>query len=41
MSTILLVLIYVVVGVAAQAFHGPHFLSENAEDVLGEACGEQ
>ncbi len=35
MSTILLVLIYVVVGVAAQAFHGPHFLSENAEDVLG------
>jgi amino acid transporter len=35
MSTILLVLIYVVVGVAAQAFHGPHFLSANAEDVLG------
>ncbi len=35
MSTILLVLIYVVVGVAAQAFQGPHFLSENAEDVLG------
>jgi amino acid transporter len=35
MSTVLLVLIYVVVGVAAQAFQGPHFLSENAEDVLG------
>ncbi len=35
MSTVLLVLIYVVVTVAAQAFHGPHFLSNNAEDVLG------
>lgn len=35
MSTILLVLIYVIVAASAQAFHGPHFLSENAEDVLG------
>ena len=35
MSTILLVLIYVVVAAAAQAFHGPHFLTNNSEDVLG------
>jgi amino acid transporter len=35
MSTILLVLIYVVVAAAAQAFHGPHFLTSNSEDVLG------
>lgn len=34
MSTILLVLIYVVVAVAAQAFHGPGFLTNNADDVL-------
>jgi amino acid transporter len=35
LSTILLVLIYVVVAASAQAFHGPGFLSENSEDVLG------
>lgn len=40
MSTILLVLIYVVVGVAAQAYHGPGFLSNNAEDVLGALGGK-
>jgi amino acid transporter len=34
MSTILLVLIYVVVSTAAQAFHGPAFLAENESDVL-------
>lgn len=34
MSTILLLGIYVVVAVAAQAFHGPNFLSNNADDVL-------
>ncbi|HVC07124.1 MAG TPA: APC family permease [Solirubrobacterales bacterium] len=39
MSTILLVLIYVVVAVAAQAFHGPHFLSNNSEDILGALGG--
>jgi amino acid transporter len=35
MSTILLVLIYVVVAAAAQAFQGPHFLTNNSSDVLG------
>ncbi|HEY5287639.1 MAG TPA: APC family permease [Solirubrobacteraceae bacterium] len=34
MSTILLVLIYVIVSAAGQAFHGPSFLSSNSEDVL-------
>ncbi len=34
MSTILLVLIYVIVSAAGQAFHGPGFLSTNSEDVL-------
>jgi amino acid transporter len=34
MSTILLLLIYVVVSTAAQAFHGTKFLSENESDVL-------
>jgi len=34
MSTILLVLIYVIVSAAGQAFHGPGFLSSNNEDVL-------
>ncbi len=34
MSTVLLVLIYVVVATAAQAYHGPDFLIANAEDVL-------
>jgi len=34
MSTILLLLIYVVVSAAAQAFHGPGFLENNSEDVL-------
>ncbi len=34
MSTILLVLIYVIVSAAGQAFHGPGFLSSNSEDVL-------
>jgi amino acid transporter len=40
MSTILLVLIYVVVAASAQAFHGPHFLTENSEDVLGALGGK-
>ncbi|HTA13908.1 MAG TPA: APC family permease [Solirubrobacteraceae bacterium] len=34
MSTILLVLIYVIVSAAGQAYHGPGFLSNNSEDVL-------
>jgi amino acid transporter len=34
MSTVLLVLIYVVVATAAQAFHGPGFLANNSDDVL-------
>jgi amino acid transporter len=34
MSTILLVLIYVIVSAAGQSFHGPGFLSNNSEDVL-------
>jgi amino acid transporter len=34
MSTILLVLIYVIVSAAGQAFHGPGFLNTNSEDVL-------
>lgn len=33
-STLLLVAIYVVVAVAAQAFHGPGFLAHNSDDVL-------
>ncbi len=33
-STILLVLIYVIVSVSAQAFHGTSFLAANEEDVL-------
>ncbi|MGH2974783.1 MAG: hypothetical protein ACRDLL_07955 [Solirubrobacterales bacterium] len=40
MSTILLVLIYVVVAVAAQAFAGPQNLIENADDVLSALGGE-
>jgi amino acid transporter len=39
MSTILLVLIYVVVAASAQAFQGPHFLTANSEDVLGALGG--
>ena len=34
MSTVLLVLIYVVVATAAQAFAGPTFLINNADDVI-------
>jgi amino acid transporter len=34
MSTILLVMIYVVVAIAAQAYAGPQFLIHNADDVL-------
>ena len=36
-STVLLVLTFVLVSIAAQAFHGPQFLADNAEseDVLG------
>ena len=41
MSTILLVLIYVIVAAAAQAFDGPAFLSHNSEDVLGALGGER
>jgi amino acid transporter len=33
-STFILVGIYVVVSIAAQAYHGPEFLVENADDVL-------
>lgn len=33
-STILLVVIYLVVSAAAQAFHGPGFLENNSEDIL-------
>ncbi len=33
-STILLVLIYVIVTAAAQSYHGPQFLVDNKEDVL-------
>ena len=34
LSTIILVAIYVVVSIAAQAFHGPQFLVNNSDDVL-------
>jgi amino acid transporter len=34
-STVILVLIYVVVTIAAQAFHGTQFLADNSDDVLG------
>jgi amino acid transporter len=40
LSTILLVLIYVVVTTAAQAFHGPGFLGNNSADVLN-ALGKE
>jgi amino acid transporter len=33
-STVMLLLIYVLVSAAAQAFHGPDFLSKNSSDVL-------
>jgi amino acid transporter len=33
-STFLLLVIYVLVGVAAQAFHGTHYLAANSSDVL-------
>ncbi len=39
MSTILLVLIYVVVSTAGQAFHGTVFLAENESDVLSALGG--
>jgi amino acid transporter len=34
LSTLILVSIYIIVTVAAQAFHGPDFLSKNSADVL-------
>lgn len=40
MSTVLLVLIYVVVASAAQAYAGPAFLVNNAEDVLSALGGK-
>jgi amino acid transporter len=40
MSTVLLVLIYVVVATAAQAFAGPTFLINNADDVLSALGGQ-
>ncbi|MDX6632054.1 MAG: hypothetical protein QOG26_59 [Solirubrobacterales bacterium] len=40
MSTICLVLIYVIVATAAQAFHGPGFLTENSDDVLSAIGGD-
>ncbi len=33
-STLILLLTYVIVAAAAQAFHGPNFLSNNSDDVL-------
>jgi amino acid transporter len=33
-STVILLLIYVVVAAAAQAYHGPHFLAGNSDDVI-------
>lgn len=39
-STLLLVLIYVVVSLAAQAFHGPDFLTDNSDDVLGALAAD-
>ncbi len=39
MSTVLLLLIYLVVATAAQAYAGPHFLVNNAEDVLSALGG--
>jgi amino acid transporter len=39
-STILLLGIYVIVAVAAQAVHGPQFLVENKEDVLSALGGQ-
>jgi amino acid transporter len=35
LSTLILVGIYVIVTIAAQAFHGPDFLAKNSSDVLG------
>jgi amino acid transporter len=40
MSTVLLVLIYVVVAVSAQAWNGPNFLSNNSDDVLSALGGK-
>jgi amino acid transporter len=40
MSTILLVLIYVVVAASAQAYNGPDFLSHNSDDVLSALGGK-
>ena len=40
MSTVVLLLIYVVVSVAAQAYHGPDFLVNNADDVLSALGGD-
>jgi amino acid transporter len=39
-STVLLLVIYIVVGIAAQAVHGPAFLANHSDDVLG-ALGAQ
>ena len=33
-STVVLVLVYVIVGIAAQAVHGASFLTNNSDDVL-------
>ncbi len=33
-STLILLLIYVIVSAAAQAYHGPHFLAGNSDDVI-------
>ena len=37
-ATVILVAIYVVVSIAAQAFHGPQFLVDNSDDVLSASA---
>jgi amino acid transporter len=39
-STVILLLIYVLVSAAAQAYHGPGFLSGNSSDVLNALAGQ-
>src|SRR5262249_4476924 len=40
MSTIVLLLIYVIVAISAQAYHGPDFLTKNSDDVLSAVGGD-
>src|SRR5205823_13380804 len=40
MSTLILLLIYVIVSAAAQAYHGPGFLAGNSADVINALGGQ-